>query len=242
MPPTRNPRIKAIFFDFMGTCLDWHTPVLAALPPSIPVATASSLAISWRHTYFDSNAARLAANLSPEDIDITLRATLLKTLSTPAYSQYQDLVTEDSEVLQKCIAAFHNMPAWPDVPPAIIALKEAGYEVFVFANGTPRLQLDLCKSSGLQFDMLFSSALLGVYKPAIESYEKVLTMVKIKPEEAVQVAAHAYDTRGAEAAGMRTVYVRRWTDDVNEDMEIVKGENDAFLEDMTGLVEAIAEL
>jgi len=85
------------------------------------------------------------------------------------------------------------MPAWPDVPPAIAALKEAGYEVFVFANGTPRLQLDLCKSSGLKFDMLFSSALLGVYKPALQSYEKVLSLVKVKPEETVQVAAHAYE-------------------------------------------------
>jgi len=134
------------------------------------------------------------------------------------------------------------MPAWPDVPPVIAALKEAGYEVFVFANGTPRLQLDLCKSSGLQFDMLFSSALLGVYKPALESYEKVLAMVKVKPEGAVQVAAHAYDTRGAKEAGIRTVYIRRWTDDVNEDMEVVKGENDVFLEDMSGLLEAIAAL
>jgi len=134
------------------------------------------------------------------------------------------------------------MPAWPDVPPAIEVLRAAGYEVFVFANGTPRLQLDLCKSSGLKFDMLFSSALLGVYKPARESYDKVLGMVKYKPEETVQVAAHAYDTRGAKAVGMRTVYVRRWTDDVNEDMEVVKGDNDVFLEDMSGLVEAIAAL
>ena len=93
---SRNPTIKAIFFDFMGTCLDWHTPVLSALPPSIPAETASALAISWRHTYFDPNAARLAANLPPEDIDITLRATLLSTLSSPAYSQYQSLVTEDT--------------------------------------------------------------------------------------------------------------------------------------------------
>ncbi|KAK0639820.1 (S)-2-haloacid dehalogenase IVA [Cercophora newfieldiana] len=240
MNPSRNPKIKAIFFDFMGTCLDWHTPVLSALPPSIPTTTASSLAITWRHTYFDSNAARLAANLPPEDIDITLRATLLSTLSSPKYAQYQPLITDD--ILQNCISAFHNMPAWPDVPPAIASLRKAGYELFVFANGTPRLQLDLCKSSGLQFDMLFSSALLGVYKPALESYEKVLSLVKIKPEESVQVAAHAYDTRGAKATGMRTVYVRRWTDDVNEDMDVVRGENDAFLENMSGLVEAIAAL
>ena len=137
--------------------------------------------------------------------------------------------------------AWHSMPAWPDVPPAIEALKAAGYEVFVFANGTTRLQLDLCKSSGLRFNMLFSSELLGVYKPAPESYRKTLELVKVRPEESVMVAAHAYDTRGGKDAGMKTVYIHRWTDDINEDIDIVKGENDFFLDDMRGLVEVIGQ-
>ncbi|KAK3358798.1 (S)-2-haloacid dehalogenase IVA [Lasiosphaeria hispida] len=242
--PPRNPKIKAVFFDFMGTCLDWHSGVLSALPASIPPAAASSLAITWRHTYFAANAARLAANLAPENIDTTLRTTLLHVLNQPPHSEHRSLfLGEDKQdPIARCVAAFHSMPAWPDVPDAIAGLKGAGYEVFVFANGSPRLQLDLCRSSGLGFDMLFSSELLGVYKPARESYERVLAFVKVRPEEAVQVAAHAYDTRGAKEVGMRTVYVRRWTDDVDEDMEVVKGENDVFLEDMSGVVEAIARL
>lgn len=136
------------------------------------------------------------------------------------------------------------MRAWPDVLPALTALKAAGHSLFVFANGTTRLQLDLCRSAGLRgvFEMCFSSELLGVYKPAKESYRRVLELVRVSPEEAVQVAAHAYDTRGAREVGMRTVYVRRWTDDVREDMEAVRGENDAFLEDMNGLVEVVGRL
>ena len=134
------------------------------------------------------------------------------------------------------------MPAWPEMFGAIERVKAAGYEVFVFANGTTRLQLDLCKSSGLRFDMLFSSALLGVYKPAPESYLKTLELVNVKAEESVMVAAHAYDLRGAKERGMKTVYIHRWTDDINEDMEVVKGENDFFLEDMTGLEEVMGRL
>ena len=127
-------------------------------------------------------------------------------------------------------------------PPVIKKLKAAGYSVFVHANGTTRLQLDLCKSSGLAFNMLFSSELLGVYKPAAESYRKVLGLVSAKPEECVMVAAHAWDNRGAREVGMKSVYVRRWTDDVNEDMEVVMGENEAFLEDMTELADVIGRL
>ena len=134
------------------------------------------------------------------------------------------------------------MPAWPEVSPAIEQLKVAGYEVFVCANGTTRLQLDLCRSSGLSFNLLFSAEMLGVYKPDPESYRKTLQLVKVKPAESVMVAAHAYDTRGAKEAGMKTVYIHRWTDDINEDMDVVRGENDFFLEDMTDLATVIAQL
>ncbi|MCJ1280617.1 hypothetical protein MMC21_008446 [Puttea exsequens] len=134
------------------------------------------------------------------------------------------------------------MRAWPDVAAAVKRLKAVGYEVYVFANGTMRLQLDLCKSSGLTFDMLFSSQMLGAYKPAPESYRRTLELVGVRAEEAVMVAAHADDVRGGREAGMRTVYVKRWTDDVSLDVEVVRWENDFFLEDMTGLVEVIGQL
>jgi len=64
----------------------------------------------------------------------------------------------------------------------------------------------------------------------------------VKPEESVMVAAHAHDVRGGKEAGMKTVYIHRWTDDIKEDMEVVKGENDFFLEDMTSLAEVIGQL
>ena len=41
---------------------------------------------------------------------------------------------------------------------------------------------------------------------------------------------------------MKTVYIHRWTDDIHEDMEIIKGENDFFLEDMTNLAGVIQQL
>jgi 2-haloacid dehalogenase len=90
--------------------------------------------------------------------------------------------------------------------------------------------------------MLFSSELLECYKPAPENYLKVLDLLKLGPEQCVTVAAHAYDLRGAKAVGMRTVYVYRWTDDVLEVQEIIKRENDAYLNDMKDLADTIARL
>ncbi|KAJ5562129.1 Haloacid dehalogenase type II [Penicillium sp. DV-2018c] len=236
MPETK---IKAVFFDFMGTCLDWHSSVLQALPPTIPKPAASKLALDWRQEYFNENSRRVSQDLHPEDIDITLARTLDAILDQrPDYKQHFN-----TQIKQQVIQAWHSQRAWPEVPAAIKSLrKDLGLEVFVHANGTTRLQLNLVRSSGLEFDMLFSSQLLGAYKPRQEAYEKGLELVKLRPEEVVLVAAHAYDLRGAQKCGLRTIYIHRWTDDVDEDMERVRDEFDVFLESMDGLGSAITGL
>lgn len=235
---TSNGRMKAVLFDFMGTCLDWHSSVIAALPSALSEDTKSDFVLEWRQTYFDANTARQNAGMPPEDIDITHRKTLFEILEK--YPDIRPCITE--EVEDDLIMAWHAQKAWPDVADAIRKLKSRCLEVYVHANGTTRLQLNMVRSSGLQFDMLFSSQLLGCYKPAPENYNKALELLKLRPDECVTVAAHAYDLRGAKAMGMKTVYIRRWTDDIREDQEQIKGENDAYLQDMRDLDGVIARL
>lgn len=232
--------IKAILFDFMGTCLDWHTSITSSLPTQILSPQRSAFALAWRQTYFDLNAARQNSGLPVEDIDITHRKALDTLLATQEFSHLASFFTDD--VKTHCIAAWHTQQAWPDVAPALTALRARGWEIFVHANGSTRLQLDLCRSSGLRFDMLFSSSLLGFIKPDPRNYTRCLELLGLKAEECVLVAAHAYDTRGAKAVGMKTVYVWRWTDDVHEDQEVVKGENDAWVEGMAKLEDVIGGL
>lgn len=224
--------IKAVFFDFMGTCLDWHSSVLSAFPTSIPSSSASELALQWRQQYFDLNAARVKKDLPVEPFDNTLSKALDLVLSNSFsnLASYFDVASK-----QRAVRAFHTQRAWPDVTPALQSLRDSGLEIFVHANGSTRLQLDLIASAKLSFNMLFSSELLGLYMPAPEAYHKIIELIGAKPEEVVKVAAHAWDIRGAKECGMKTVYVRRWTDDIEEDMEAVKDEFDAFLESMEEL-------
>ena len=237
MSPPNN--IKAVFFDFMGTCLDWHSSVLQALPGPLEPSEASELALEWRRLYFIQISHRHHQGLPPEDIDTTLADTLHKTLDQRPSIQH----AFDSAVVKRLIEAWHSQSAWPEVAGAIEALRnELGLEVFVHANGTTRLQLDLVRSSGLHFNMLFSSQLLGKYKPSPEAYEKALELVKLKPEEVVLVAAHAYDLRGAKKCGMRTVYIQRWTDDIDEDMNKVKEEFPFFLDNMKDLPKVVSSM
>ncbi|KAJ5929923.1 haloacid dehalogenase [Penicillium verhagenii] len=231
-------KIKAVFFDFMGTCLDWHSSVVKSMSAFIPADQASDLALNWRRLYFLENENRFQQNLPSEDIDLTLARAL-----EIALSQDPNQPRLEANEKRQLIEAWHFQPAWPEVPRALRDLRDnLGLEVFVHANGTTRLQLDLARSSGLEFHMLFSSKLLGLYKPSLDAYRKALELVQHCPEEVVMVAAHAYDLRAAKKIGMRTIYIHRWTDDIDEDMNQVKVEFDFFLENMEELPPTIANM
>lgn len=276
--PAAFQHVKVLFFDLMGTCLDWHTSIVDALlllpppPPPLPAsrchipssdssATAekenmddqssalqSRLALRWRQAFFDEIHARFESGKEAEDIDVTHRRVLDRLLDADADTANGDgddggggsgsggAPSWSEAQRQTAVEAWHSMRAWPDVGPALRRLR-ARYQVFVLANGTTRLQLDLMRSSGLQFDMLFSSQLLGLTKPGRRVYERAVALVggaALKVEECVMVAAHAYDLRAARQVGMKTVYVQRRTEDGLEDMEAVKRECDGFVDGRGG--------
>ncbi|KAK4935642.1 hypothetical protein LTR10_023329 [Elasticomyces elasticus] len=232
---------KAVWFDFMGTCLDWHSSIVTALPSALSDSHKSTFALELRQAYFDANTKRLAEGGPVEDFDDTQRRVLDSFLNQSENVDTKHLFS--AKVKDRLVGAWHHQQAWPDVAEALRKLKvDRKLEVYVHANGSTRLQLDLVKSAGLHYDMLFSSELLGVYKPAPESYEAVMKLLKLKSDECVMVAAHASDLKGAKAVGMKTIYVYRWTDDIREDQEVVRRENDAYLSDMHSLDSAIASL
>lgn len=229
-----TPRPKTLIFDLMGTCLDWHQNIYNALNNTLTLTTeargishpttyeVSQLALAWRQGFFDEIHARFQAAKPAEDIDDTHRRVLKQLIGEKRWHRFSTL---SDEHIEQCVQAWHKQVAWPDVIAAMPKLKEA-YDVVVLANGTTRLQIDITKSSGLAFDMLLSSELLGITKPDLAIYRKAMVLLKRKPEDCVMVAAHAYDLRAAKAVGMRTVYLQRWTEDPKENMEVVRAEND----------------
>lgn len=82
---TQKMRIKAVYFDFMGTCLNWHSGVANALPAAIPEAIRSKMALDWRQEFFNELHARSEQGLPAEDIDVTHRKTLHGILNWEAY-------------------------------------------------------------------------------------------------------------------------------------------------------------
>jgi 2-haloalkanoic acid dehalogenase type II len=208
--------VKVLFFDLMGTCLDWHSSIIEALPATNPSSSGSGLkleseglsarshfALRWRQGFFDGIHSRFEKGEEQEDIDVTHRRVLDRLAD--ATDEGKSWIEDQKRT---AVDAWHSMQAWPDVGLALKRLRSK-YQVFVLANETTKLQLDLMRSRGLEFDMLFSIQLLGLTKPDRRVYERTVELVgvrKLKGEQRVMVAAHAYDLMAVKGVGMKTVY------------------------------------
>lgn len=100
---------KALIFDLMGTCCDWHSslmPVLFSCPP-IPATEAldySKLATDWRAGFFKEIHARFEAQQPQEDINATHRRVLDRLLDERNIS----MKIWDDSVRQKLVNAWHQ--------------------------------------------------------------------------------------------------------------------------------------
>ncbi|EJU00169.1 haloacid dehalogenase [Dacryopinax primogenitus] len=229
-----RPLPQALIFDLVGTCTDWHTPILdllrsQPLPTPLQSADLPQLAADWRAGFFREILASFEGGEQAEGVDIVHRRVLDRLLQEQGVGSGDDGMGWGEDVRQKLVIGWHEQAPWPDSIEGLQKLKKK-FMVVVLANGTTRLQLDVVRSSGLAFHALFSSQLLGYIKPSPDIYLKALDLLAIAPEQALMVAAHAYDLRAAARVGIRTAYIQRATEDPQEDMDKVRGEVDLFFD------------
>jgi HAD superfamily hydrolase (TIGR01549 family) len=108
---------------------------------------------------------------------------------------------------------------YPDVRPALAALRERGLWVGISGN-QPALVADLLRLLELPVDAVATSGEWGVAKPAPEFFDRVADFAPGERSEIVYVGDHRdYDIVAAHKAGLRTAFVRRgpwgylWADD-----------------------------
>ena len=122
------------------------------------------------------------------------------------------------------------------------------------------------KHATLPWDMILSAELLGSYKPSVNVsrellfisltvyallrnplvYQGAMRLLSVKPEQCAMVAAHINDLRAAAQQGMRTIYVRRPTEDL-EARDTVRekkdgGEVDIVVDGLEELATRLREL
>jgi 2-haloacid dehalogenase len=98
-----------------------------------------------------------------------------------------------------------TMPAHADVKKGLKQLKDAGFRMVTLTNSPPNKGGKTpVENAGLAefFERQFSVAAARAYKPAQLLYHMVAQELEVPPSACCMVAAHVWDTIGAQSAGL----------------------------------------
>ena len=104
--------------------------------------------------------------------------------------------------------AWYELDAWPDFPPALLALRQV-LPVVSFTMLPTALVMSVSRRNGLTWDAIVSCEMIGVYKPHAQAYATAARWMALEPSQILMVACHNFDLNAAHKAGFRTAFVRR---------------------------------
>ena len=104
-----------------------------------------------------------------------------------------------------------TMPAHPDVPSGLKQLKDAGFRLVTCTNSPPDPQASPLKHAGIDgwFEKSFSVDRVRRFKPAPQVYHMVAEELNVPPAAICMVAAHVWDTIGAQSVGCSAALIAR---------------------------------
>jgi 2-haloacid dehalogenase len=119
--------------------------------------------------------------------------------------------TISDEQVARFMAAFAELPAFPDALPAMTALTQAGVRVACLTNGSEHLTSSFVNRAGLGplVDRVISAGEVYRWKPAVVVYLYAAEVLDVPPQRLALVAAHDWDCHGAKRAGLVTGWVSR---------------------------------
>lgn len=121
-------------------------------------------------------------------------------------------IAVDSTWLDHLVDGMLTMPAHPDVPPALERLKFSGFRLATLTNSPPDVHgRSALRHSGLaaMFERTFTVHQQRAFKPAPQVYLEACAALGIAPSDCMMVAAHPWDTLGAQKVGCRAALITR---------------------------------
>jgi len=192
---------EALAFDMYGTLVD-------------PIRIWKQL-----EQYFPDDAQRIAEIWRQKQLEFTFRLTAMERYEdfeqvTPKALDYALATTGHSmETQQKnsLMAQYNNLERFADVEPGLQRLKDAGYTMVVFSNGSPAMLSAIMKAANLEryCSGFVSVDEVKVYKPSPIVYRHVANRLGRPLDQVRLISSNPFDVIGAEAAGMQAAWVNR---------------------------------
>jgi 2-haloacid dehalogenase len=192
--------IRACVFDAYGTLFDVGSAA-AACAPALG-GQAAALATLWRekqlqYTWLRGLQGRHADfwQVTGEALDFALES--LGIAAPPLRARLMDL--------------YLTLAAYPEVPQVLRTLKNAGLQVAILSNGSPRMLAVAVQSAGLSglVDAVLSVEEAGVYKPHPRVYQLAVERLGLEARAIAFQSANGWDAWAASAFGMRVVWCNR---------------------------------
>jgi 2-haloacid dehalogenase len=117
----------------------------------------------------------------------------------------------DPKARDQILAAFSNLPAWPDVRVQLDRLRSQGIRLAFLSNmSEPTLRANM-RRNGLEeyFETVLSTDRVQAFKPAPEAYALAIPALGLQKREIGFAAFAAWDAAGASWFGYPTAWVNR---------------------------------
>jgi 2-haloacid dehalogenase len=195
-----KPEIKAVAFDAFP--IFDPRPVFALAENLFP-GRGAEISSAWRTRQFEYTWLRALSRRYADFWQVTEDA-----LNFAAKTLKLDL---SAEKRQRLMAAYLELGTWPDVVPALKALKEAGIRLAFLSNFTPKMLGAAIQHSGLNdlFEFVLSTDAVQTYKPDPRAYQLGVDAFHLKREEILFAAFAGWDAAGAKSFGYPTFWVNR---------------------------------
>ncbi|MBN2906425.1 MAG: haloacid dehalogenase type II [Rhodobacteraceae bacterium] len=111
----------------------------------------------------------------------------------------------------RLMALYRELPAYPEVPAMLSALKQAGTSTAILSNGSPGMLADAVASAGIGdlLDDVLSVETVGVFKPHPSVYDLVGARFGCDRGEVLFVSSNGWDAAAAAGYGFVTAWVNR---------------------------------
>ena len=123
----------------------------------------------------------------------------------------QQQLDVDESVADDVVDAMTQMPAHPDVTPALERLHQAGFRLATLTNSRHAVVMDQLAFAGIvdQFDRILSVESTRRFKPSPETYAYAAGELGCDSQALRLIAAHDWDITGAIRAGWKAAFVAR---------------------------------
>ncbi len=192
---------EALAFDMYGTLVD-PIRIWKQLEQYIP-GDAQRIAEIWRQKQLEFTF-RLTAMERYEDFEQVTRKALDYALAATGHNL-------DVQQKNSLMAQYNDLERFADVEPGLQRLKNAGYTMVVFSNGSPSMLTAIMSAANLQtyFQGFVSVDEVKVYKPSPAVYRHVAKRLGRPVDEVRLISSNPFDVIGAQSAGMRAAWVNR---------------------------------